>query len=102
MIEFNSKKYYQPIELIDFINDSSSKLSKLWKQKFPKYQQVVLLDQINRVLKTARAESKINFIKFKKYKNSEKMFYGFAVEDVIEYLENNQQVFDIELNKKEK
>ena len=30
------------------------------------------------------------------------MFYGYAVEDVIEYLENNKQVFDIELNKKEK
>ena len=102
MIEFNSKKYYQPLELIDFINDSSSKLGKLWKQHFPKYQQVVLLDQINRVLKVARDERKINFIKFKKYKNSEKLFYGYAVEDVIEYLENNQQVFDIELNKKEK
>ena len=102
MIEFNEKKYYQPIELIDFINDSSTKLGKLWKQKFPKYQQVVLLDQINRVLKFARAERKINFIKFKKYRKSEKLFYGYAVEDVIEYLENNSQIFDIELNKKEK
>lgn len=88
MIEFNNKKYYQPIELIDFINDSQTKLSKLWKQKFPKYQQVVLLDQINRVLNDARRNKEISFISFNKSQYAHKEYYAYKLEDVISYLEN--------------
>ena len=102
MIEYDGKKYYTPVEILDLIEDGTSDLSKVWKKHFPNYKNVVLLDQINRVLQTARHERKINYMKFKKSPKSEKLFYAFTEKDVIEYLENTKKEFDICINEKEK
>ena len=103
MIDFNEKKYYTPAELLEFINNDSTELSKVWAKKFPKYKEVVVLDQINRVVEQARKERKINFIKFKKNPSANRLFYGYTVKDVIDYLSKQKDsiVFDIELTEKE-
>ena len=101
MIKYDGKKYYTPVEFLDLIEDGTSDLSKIWKNHFPNYKRVVLLDQIKRVLQDARNERKINYMKFKKSQYSEKLFYAFTEKDVIDYLENSKKVFDIKLNEKE-
>lgn len=100
MIKYENKEYYTPFELIDFINDESCRLSKVWQKFCPKWKEVVLLAQINRVLREARAEKKLNYIRFKKNPDSNKTFYGYTIEEVIDYLEKKSpMVFDIKLIK---
>lgn len=102
MIEYENKEYYTPFELIDFINDESSEFSRVWRKHYPKWKEVVLLTQINRVLREAKKEKKLNYIRFKKNPDAEKTFYGYAIEDVIDYLEKkNPKVFNIESIKEE-
>ena len=102
MIENKSKKYYTPNELLDFIEDESTELSKTWKKTFPKFENVVLLDQINRVFSEARKNNSIVYIQFKKNKDANKSFYAYAIEDVIDYLVNAypKKVFDITVHNK--
>ena len=88
MIENGNKKYYTPNELLDFIEDETTELSKTWKKTFPKFENVVLLDQINRVFSEARKNKSINYVQFKKNKDANKSFYAYAIEDVIDYLVN--------------
>lgn len=104
MIENGKKKYYTTNELIDFIEDEKTELSKAWKKTFPKFEIVVLLDQINRVISEARKNNLINYIQFKKNKDANKSFYAYAIEDVIDYLENSypKKVVIIVHNKGEK
>lgn len=101
MIKYDGKKYYTPVEFLDLIEDGTSEISEAWKKHFPNYKKVILLDQIKRVLQEARNERKINYMKFKKSQDSEKLFYAFTEKDVIDYLENSEKVFDIKLNEKE-
>ena len=102
MIENGNKKYYTPNELLDFIEDERTELSKAWKKTFPKFENVVLLDQINRVFSDAKKNNSINYIQFKKNKDSNRQFYAYAIEDVIDYLENTypKKVFDITVHNK--
>lgn len=102
MIENNDKKYYTTMELMDFIHDDSTKLSQVWKKTFPKFEKVVLLDQISRVFGEAKKNNLINYIKYKKTESANKSFYAYAIEDVIDYLENTypKKVFDIEVHNK--
>ena len=102
MIENGGKKYYTPNELIDFIKDETTELSKVWKKTFPKFENVVLLDQINRVFSEARKTNSINYIQFKKNKAANKSFYAYAIEDVIDYLVNiySKKIFEITVHNK--
>ena len=102
MIENGNKKYYTPNELLDFIEDENTELSKAWKKTFPKYENVVLLDQINRVFSEARKNNSMNYIQFKKNKDANKSFYAYAIEDVIDFLVNTypKNVFDITVHNK--
>lgn len=101
MIEYDGKKYYTPVEILDLIEDDNSDLSSKWKKRYPKYGKIVLLDQINRVLQAARKERSINYMKFKKNQNSEKLFYAYTEKDIIDYLEKSNHVVDIEIKEKE-
>lgn len=102
MIENENKKYYTTNELLDFIRDENTELSQAWKKSFPKYDKVVLLDQLSRVFTEARKDNAINYIRFKKNINSNKSFYAYAIEDVIDYLKNAfpKKVFDITVHNK--
>ncbi len=102
MIENGNKKYYTPNELLDFIEDEKTELSKAWKKTFPKFENVVILDQINRVFSEARKNNSMNYIQFKKNKDANKLFYAYAIEDVIDYLVNiySKKVFDIKVHNK--
>lgn len=88
MIENGNKKYYTTNELQDFIENEKTEISRIWKNTFPKFDRVVLLDQINRVFSEARKNNTINYIQFKKNKDANKSFYAYAIEDVIDYLVN--------------
>lgn len=102
MIENDGKKYYTPNELIDFIKDETTELGKVWKKTFPKFEKVVLLDQINRVFSDARKNNSVNYIQFKKNQNANKSFYAYAIEDVVDYLENiySKKIFEITVHNK--
>ena len=102
MIENGNKKYYTSNELLDFIEDENMELSKVWKKTFPKFENVVILDQINRVFSEARKNNSMNYIQFKKNKDANKLFYAYAIEDVIDYLVNtySKKVFDIKVHNK--
>ena len=102
MIENGNKEYYTPNELLDFIEDEKTELSKAWKKTFPKFENVVILDQINRVFSEARKNNSMNYIQFKKNKDANKLFYAYAIEDVIDYLVNtySKKVFDIKVHNK--
>ena len=102
MIENGNKKYYTPNELLDFITDEKTELCKIWKKTFPKFEEVVLLDQINRVFAEARKHNSIVYIQFKKNKDVNRLYYAYAVEDVIDYLVNAypKKVFDITVHNK--
>ena len=91
MIEYEGKNYYTPVEILDLIEDEKSDLSVVWNKHFPNYKAIVLLDQIKRVLQTARLERKINYMKFRKSLKSEKMFYAFTEKDIIDYLEKSRK-----------
>ena len=102
MVENGNKKYYTSIELQDFIEDEKTEIGKVWKKTFPKFDRVVLLDQINRVFSEARKNNSINYIQFKKNKDANKSFYAYSIEDVIDYLVNTytKKVFDITVHNK--
>lgn len=102
MIEHKGKNYYIPFEVLDIITDSNSELSQLWAKHFPKFQNVVLIDQISRVLTNARKKQLIKFVEFKKNKDSNKVFYAYAIEDIIEYIKSNcAKGYDVKLHEKE-
>ena len=102
MIENGNKKYYTTNELIDFIEDESTELSKIWKETFPKFGRVVLLDKIARVFSEAKKINQINYIQYKKNKDSNKLFYAYAIEDVIDYLKNSypKKFYDLTVHNK--
>ena len=102
MIENKGKRYYTPREMLEIITDEKTELSKAWKKRFPKFQSIVLLDQINRVLNDARRNKEISFISFNKSQHAHKEYYAFTLEDVIDYLVNTypKKVFDITVHNK--
>ena len=102
MIENKNKKYYTINELLDFIENESTELSKVWKTTFPKFANVVLLDQIARVFGEAKRNKQINYIQFKKNKDSQKSYYAYAIEDVIDYLKNSypKKIYDLTVHNK--
>lgn len=87
MIENKGKKYYTPREMLEIITDEKTELSKAWKKRFPKFQKIVLLDQINRVLTDARRNGEISFLSYNKSPDANREYYAFTLEDVIDYLE---------------
>ena len=48
MIENNGKRYYTPYEIVDLITNSDTDIHKKWKERFPKYENVILFEQVNR------------------------------------------------------
>ena len=102
MVENKNKKYYTTNELLDFIEDEKTELGKTWKRVFPKFESIVLLDQVSRVLAEARKIKSVNYIQFKKNKDSNKQFYAYAIEDVIDYLVNvySKKAFNITVHNK--
>lgn len=101
MIEHNGKKYYSIMELIDFINDEDTELHSVWKRYFPKYKNVVLLDQVSRILGAAKKAKKIDFLEYTKHPETFRKYYAYTILDVINYITKEYgSVFNVKLNNK--
>lgn len=102
MIEHNGKKYYTAFELLDFLNDENSELHAAYKKRFPKYEKSVRLEHINRTLTLARRAKKIQFLEYKKNKDSSKVFFAYAMQDVIDYINTkSNEIYDAKVHEKE-
>ena len=104
MIEHKGKKFYTTYEITELINDESSELHSVWKSKYPNYQNIVLLEQVNRILYEAKKNKKVVFIEYTKTENASKKYFAFDVESVIEYIKNRDvlnRAFNIKVFEKE-
>ena len=104
MIEHEGKKFYTTYEITDLINDDKTEIHKLWEKKYPNYQNVVLLEQVNRILYEAKRNKKIVFIEYTKTENARKKYFAFWIDSVIEYIENRDvlnRAFNIKVIDKE-
>lgn len=86
MIENNGRKYYTALECVELINDESTEIHKVWEKKYPNYQNIVLLDQVNRILYEAKKLKKISFVEYTKTEKSNKKYFAFQIDEVIEYI----------------
>ncbi len=91
MIENNGKQYYTAAEIRDLINDSSTEIHAVWKRLFPKYRNVVLLEQVTRILYEAKNYKKIDIVEFTRDENGIKKYFAFYIVDVIEYIKNREE-----------
>ena len=87
MIEREGKKYYTTYEIVDLINDETSLLHKKWKQLYPNCENVILLEQVNRVLYTAKNDKEVSFVQFTRGEKGKKKYLAFLIDDVITYIE---------------
>ncbi len=86
MIENGSKKYYTIYELVDLIENPDTEIHKIWKEVYPKYEKIVLFEQVNRVVYEGKKNKAISFVEFTKGENGKKKFYAFLDDDVINYV----------------
>lgn len=104
MIEHEGKKFYTTYEITDLINDETTEIHKIWKSKYPNYEKVILLEQVNRILYEAKKNKKVVFIEYTKTENAQKKYFAFWVDDVIEYIKNRDvlnRAFNIKVIEKE-
>ena len=104
MIEHEGKQFYTTYEIKDLINDDETEIHKVWKNKYPNYQNVVLLEQVNRILYEAKKNKKVVFIEYTKTENAIKKYFAFEVNSVIEYIQNRDvlnRAFNIKVIDKE-
>lgn len=91
MVENNNKKYYTNYELVDLINDETSEIHKVWKEKFSRNREVVLLEQVNRLVYEGKKNKTISYVEFTRGENGKKKYYAFLLEDVIEYIQQRER-----------
>ena len=104
MIEHKGKKFYTTYEITDLINDKNTEIHKVWENKYPNYQNVVLLEQVNRILYEAKKNKKVVFIEYTKTEKAKKKYFAFCIDSVIEYIENRDvlnRAFNIKVIDKE-
>lgn len=104
MIEHKGKKFYTTYEITDLINDESTEIHKVWEEIYPNYKNVVLLEQVNRILYEAKKNKKVVFIEYTKTEKAMKKYFAFEVESVIEYIKNRDvlnRAFNIKVIEKE-
>lgn len=102
MIEHEKKKYFTNYELLELIRDENTELHKAWKAAFPKFENVILLEQVNRVLYEAKKYKKVEFVEFTKTKSSKKKYFAFEINSVIDYISNyKDRIFNIKVINKE-
>ena len=90
MIENNDKKYYTTYEIADLINDESTEIHKVWNECYPNFQNVVLVEQVNRILYEAKKYKKVSVAEFTKSAKGTKKYFAFLIDDVIEYVKNRE------------
>lgn len=88
MVECNGKTYYTTYELVDFIKDETTELHREWEKHLNNYKNVVLLEQVNRIVYDAKKNKDISFVEYTRGKNGKKKYYAFLVEDLIKYIVN--------------
>lgn len=86
MIEKGNKRYYTTFELVDLIENPETELHKTWKSVYPNYENVVLFEQVSRVVYEGKKVKDISFVEFTKGDKGKKKFYAFLVDDVINYV----------------
>ena len=102
MIEHDGKKFYTIYEITDLIEDSTTELHKVWEKKYPNYRNVILVEQVSRVLYEAKRNKAVVFIEYTKTKNANKKYFAFSVESVIEYMQkSDDRAFNIKVIDKE-
>ena len=90
MIENNGKKYYTTHELVDLINDPATELHKRWKERYSNFENVVLFEQVNRVVYEAKKNKEIAFVEFTRGDQGKKIYFAFLIDDVITYIIKKQ------------
>ena len=90
MIENNGKRYFTPYEIVDMISNSDTEIHKKWKDRFPKYETVILFEQVNRILYEAKKNKEVAFVQFTRGEKGKKVYYAFLLEDVITYISKSK------------
>lgn len=90
MIENNGKRYFTPYEIVDMISNSDTEIHKKWKDRFPKYENVILFEQVNRILYEAKKNKEVAFVQFTRGEKGKKVYYAFLLEDVITYISKSK------------
>ena len=90
MIEHDGKKYYTTYEIADLISDESTEIQKKWKLLYPNWDSVILLEQVNRVLYTAKNRKEISVVEFTRGEKGKKKYLAFLYEDVCSYIVKKQ------------
>ena len=88
MIEHKGKKFYTTYEITESINSEDSEIHKVWEEIYPNYKNVVLLEQVNRIIYEAKKSKKIVFIEYTKTENAKKKYFAFDIDSIIEYIKN--------------
>ena len=104
MIEYEGKRFYTTYEITELINDSTTDIHNVWKNKYPNYQNVVLLEQVNRILYEAKRNKKVVFIEYTKTEKAQKKYFAFEIGSVIDYIQNRDvlnKAFNIKVINKE-
>ena len=90
MIENNGKKYFTTIEIVELINDETTELHNKWVEKHPNYKEVILLEQVNRILYEAKKNKEISVVEYTKSEKSSKKYFAFLIDDVIAYISKDK------------
>ena len=86
MIENKGKKYYTTYEIVDLINNSDTEIHKKWKECFPKHENIILFEQVNRILYKTKKNKEVSFVEFTRGEKGKKVYYAFLLDDVISYI----------------
>lgn len=104
MIEHKEKKYYTTYEITKLINDPDTEISKIWEEKYPNFQKIILLEQVNRILYEAKKYKKVEFAEYTKTENAKKKYFAFEYQSVIDYIKNrdvSNKAYNIKVVEKE-
>ena len=86
MIENNGKKYYTPYEIVDLINNPDTEIHKKWKERFPKFENIILYEQVTRIIYEAKKNKEVAFVQFTRGEKGKKIYYAFLIDDVLTYI----------------
>ncbi|MCR5436198.1 MAG: hypothetical protein K6E97_03935 [Treponema sp.] len=90
MIEHEGKKYYTTREIVELINDNSTEIHQKWKERYKNYEEVILFEQVNRIVYEAKKNKSVAFVEFTRGEKGKKIYFAFFIDDVITYIDKKK------------
>ncbi|MBO6104551.1 MAG: hypothetical protein J6O99_01475, partial [Methanobrevibacter sp.] len=73
-------------EIVELINDPKTEIHKKWKERYKNYENVVLYEQVNRIVYEAKKNKSVAFVEFTRGEKGKKVYFAFLIDDVISYI----------------